>query len=114
MGAWLEAAVPPVGGAAPPKVTLVAQDWGGLIGLRLVAARPDRFARVVIANTGLPAGLVPRPLCAALRRALATSLEPPPSMREVRREGGSSACSALARRKRGGGRGHSQDRGVAV
>lgn len=37
-------------------VTLFAQDWGGLIGLRLVAAFPERFARVVIANTGLPTG----------------------------------------------------------
>ena len=37
-------------------VTLVGQDWGGLIGLRLVAENPDRFARVVAANTGLPTG----------------------------------------------------------
>jgi haloalkane dehalogenase len=36
--------------------TLVAQDWGGLIGLRLVAEQPDRFARVVAANTFLPTG----------------------------------------------------------
>lgn len=38
------------------NVTLVCQDWGGLIGLRLVAANPDRFARVVAANTMLPNG----------------------------------------------------------
>ncbi|MGH8867627.1 MAG: haloalkane dehalogenase [Actinomycetes bacterium] len=37
-------------------VTLVGQDWGGLIGLRLVAENPDRFARVVASNTGLPTG----------------------------------------------------------
>jgi haloalkane dehalogenase len=37
-------------------ITLFCQDWGGLIGLRLVAAMPERFARVVVANTGLPAG----------------------------------------------------------
>src|SRR5579875_431865 len=36
--------------------TLVGQDWGGLIGLRLAAEHPDRFARVVVANTGLPTG----------------------------------------------------------
>ena len=36
--------------------TLVGQDWGGLIGLRLVAENPDRFARVVAANTFLPTG----------------------------------------------------------
>ena len=42
-------------------VTLVGQDWGGLIGLRLVAEHPDRFARVVAANTGLPTGDTPMP-----------------------------------------------------
>jgi haloalkane dehalogenase len=40
-------------------VTLVGQDWGGLIGLRLVAEHPERFARVVVANTGLPTGDTP-------------------------------------------------------
>jgi haloalkane dehalogenase len=35
---------------------MVGQDWGGLIGLRLVAEHPERFARVVAANTGLPTG----------------------------------------------------------
>ena len=37
-------------------VTLVGQDGGGLIGLRLLAEHPDRFNRVVAANTGLPTG----------------------------------------------------------
>lgn len=37
-------------------ITLVCQDWGGLIGLRLVAEMEDRFARVVAANTFLPTG----------------------------------------------------------
>jgi haloalkane dehalogenase len=37
-------------------VVLVGQDWGGLIGLRLVAEDPDRFAAVVAANTFLPRG----------------------------------------------------------
>ena len=36
--------------------TFFGQDWGGLLGLRLVAAEPDRFARVVIGNSGLPTG----------------------------------------------------------
>ncbi len=40
-------------------ITLVCQDWGGLIGLRLVGEHPDRFARVVAANTFLPTGDVP-------------------------------------------------------
>lgn len=37
-------------------VVLFCQDWGGLIGLRLVAASPERFAAVVASNTGLPVG----------------------------------------------------------
>ncbi len=37
-------------------ITLFGQDWGGLIGLRLVAAAPERFAAVVVGNTGLPTG----------------------------------------------------------
>ncbi|MEQ1786118.1 MAG: haloalkane dehalogenase [Acidimicrobiales bacterium] len=37
-------------------ITLVCQDWGGLLGLRLVTAQPDRFAAVVAANTFLPTG----------------------------------------------------------
>jgi len=36
--------------------TFFGQDWGGLLGLRLVAAEPDRFTRVVIGNSGLPTG----------------------------------------------------------
>ncbi len=49
MSAWLEA-------VDVQDANLFCQDWGGLIGLRLVAAYPDRFARVVAANTGLPDG----------------------------------------------------------
>jgi haloalkane dehalogenase len=37
-------------------VTLVCQDWGGLLGIRLAAEHPDRFARIAAANTGLPDG----------------------------------------------------------
>jgi haloalkane dehalogenase len=37
-------------------LTLFCQDWGGLIGLRIVGEHPDWFARVVIANTALPDG----------------------------------------------------------
>lgn len=38
------------------QITAVMQDWGGLIGLRLASEMPQRFARLVIMNTGLPAG----------------------------------------------------------
>lgn len=38
------------------RVTLFCQDWGGTIGLHLVANHPDRFDRVVAANTGIPLG----------------------------------------------------------
>ncbi len=37
-------------------ITFFAQDWGGLVGLRVLALDPDRFARVAIGNTGLPTG----------------------------------------------------------
>jgi haloalkane dehalogenase len=40
-------------------ITLVCQDWGGLLGLRLVAEHPDWFARVVASNTFLPTGIAP-------------------------------------------------------
>jgi len=43
------------------EATLVGQDWGGLLGLRLVAEHPDRFASVVASNTGLPTGDHPMP-----------------------------------------------------
>jgi haloalkane dehalogenase len=38
------------------EIALVGQDWGGLVGLRVAAENPDRFARIVVANTGLPTG----------------------------------------------------------
>jgi haloalkane dehalogenase len=50
---WTWAAVDAIGLDA---ITLACQDWGGLIGLRLVGEHPERFARVVAANTFLPTG----------------------------------------------------------
>jgi haloalkane dehalogenase len=41
------------------NVTFFGQDWGGLIGLRVVAENEERFARVVISNTGLSVGVLP-------------------------------------------------------
>ncbi|HEY5873530.1 MAG TPA: haloalkane dehalogenase [Gaiellaceae bacterium] len=40
-------------------VTVVVQDWGGPIGLRLAVERPDRVSRLVILNTGIGAGRAP-------------------------------------------------------
>ena len=51
---WMRALL--VDGLGLEAITLVCQDWGGLIGLRLVGEHPDRFARVVAANTFLPTG----------------------------------------------------------
>lgn len=50
---WTWAALEAIG---LDDITLVCQDWGGLIGLRLVGEHPERFARVVAANTFLPTG----------------------------------------------------------
>ncbi len=41
--------------------TVVVQDWGGPIGLRLAVERPDRVERLVILNTGIGAGRAPSP-----------------------------------------------------
>ena len=38
------------------EITLVVQDWGGLLGLTAAAHHPERFARLVIMNTFLPSG----------------------------------------------------------
>jgi len=38
------------------QITLVCQDWGGLLGLRVLAAMPDRFTRLVAMNTAIPDG----------------------------------------------------------
>ncbi|GAA3584955.1 haloalkane dehalogenase [Nonomuraea rosea] len=43
------------------RMTVVGQDWGGLIGLRIAAEHPDGVARIVAANTGLPSGDIPMP-----------------------------------------------------
>jgi haloalkane dehalogenase len=51
--AWVRACIEKIG---LRDMTLFAQDWGSLIGLRLVAEHPDAFARVVISNGGLPTG----------------------------------------------------------
>ncbi len=53
-------------------MTLVCQDWGSLIGLRLLAENSDRFARVVLANGGLPDGKgIPEEMSPKLHELLA-------------------------------------------
>ncbi len=38
------------------RITIVCQDWGGLLGLRILSQSPERFARVVAMNTGIGSG----------------------------------------------------------
>ena len=37
------------------NASFFGQDWGGLVGLRVVAELPDRFSNVIVSNTGMPA-----------------------------------------------------------
>ncbi len=63
--------------------TLVGQDWGGLIGLRMVAENPERFARVVAANTGLPCPVrVARETIEAVKEFRSSA--PTPTVQEMR------------------------------
>lgn len=52
--AWMQAAI--VDHLDLHDATFFGQDWGGLVGLRLVAENPNRFDRVIVGNTGLPTG----------------------------------------------------------
>ena len=54
------------------NVTLFCQDWGSLIGLRLVAAYPERFSHVVLSNGGLPTGMLPSEYTEPLKEAYKT------------------------------------------
>ena len=53
------------------EITLVCQDWGSLIGLRLAAENESRFSRIVLANGGLPTGDQQMPRAFTLWRAFA-------------------------------------------
>jgi haloalkane dehalogenase len=65
MTAWLEA-------TDLRRITLFCQDWGSLIGLRMVVEAPDRFDRVIVANGGLPTGANRMPRAFRVWRAFAT------------------------------------------
>lgn len=65
------------------NITLVVQDWGGLLGLSLLGEYPDWFKRVVIMNTFLPIGR-PLPFAFKLWRALAWYLPSLPIGRVIR------------------------------
>lgn len=60
LGQWRDA-------VAPQDAGLFCQDWGGLLGLRMVGEVPDRFQYVVASNTTLPTGGVPSPAFMAWR-----------------------------------------------
>ena len=64
MSAWLEA-------NDLTSITLFCQDWGSLIGLRMVAEMPDRFARIALSNGGLPTGKEKIPKAFHIWRAFA-------------------------------------------
>ena len=53
------------------KITVVVQDWGGLIGLGVLGMLPEKFVRVVIMNTFLPIGNRPMPAAFKAWRAFA-------------------------------------------
>ena len=62
MHAWLQA-------VDLQGITLCCQDWGSLIGLRMVVDAPQRFTRIVLANGGLPTGTTPTPRAFHIWRA---------------------------------------------
>ena len=77
MGDWLEA-------NDFSGITFFGQDWGGLIGLRLVVNYPERFDRVVVSNTGLPYNPdVPQEVVAAVEAFRADA--PTPSLPQMQK-----------------------------
>jgi haloalkane dehalogenase len=64
MSAWVEA-------NDLRHMTLFCQDWGSLVGLRVVAEMPERFDRIVLANGGLPTGMEAVPKAFKIWRAFA-------------------------------------------
>lgn len=54
------------------NITLVCQNWGSLLGLRLAAEHPERFQRIIVGNGMLPTGETPVPAAFTLWKAFAT------------------------------------------
>ncbi|MGH2620416.1 MAG: haloalkane dehalogenase [Anaerolineales bacterium] len=65
-------------------LTLIVHDWGGLIGLTVASQMPERIARLVIMNTGLPIGQEPMPEAYHRWRAFAEKLTDLPIRRVIR------------------------------
>lgn len=59
------------------NITLVCQDWGGVLGLTLPMAMPERFSRLLIMNTGLMLGPVDSPAFAAWKADIDSSPDVP-------------------------------------
>lgn len=66
------------------EITLVVQDWGGLIGLTVASEMPERFARLVIMNTGLPTGQEPMSDAFMRWRAFAARVDDLPVARIIK------------------------------
>ncbi len=91
MGKWLE-------GNAFSGITLFGQDWGGLVGLRLVVNHSERFDRVVMSNTGLPYNPdVPQEVVKEVEAFRANA--PTPSLVELRKALGSMGAGGHPARK---------------
>ncbi|KEF31207.1 MAG: alpha/beta fold hydrolase [Gammaproteobacteria bacterium] len=54
------------------NITLVCQNWGSLLGLRLAAEHPQRFSRIIVGNGMLPTGETRVPTVFSLWKAFAT------------------------------------------
>jgi haloalkane dehalogenase len=66
------------------RVTLVVHDWGGLIGLTAASRQPERIARLVIMNTGLPTGESRMPEAYLRWRAFAERVQEMPISRVIK------------------------------
>ena len=65
-------------------LTMIVHDWGGLIGLTVASQLPERIARLVIMNTGLPTGQEPMPEAYHRWRAFAEKISDLPIRRIIR------------------------------